>query len=347
MPRGWGSHRGRLCASILAVCGVTMLLRVSAAGAYPLPLTVTGDTLITDPAMAIRPSVPRYVVYGTHDRSLLSNDRVAFSWGGLIFPVTPSWWAPYSSGDMWAPDVSFHNGQYWMYYAVSKLGSRFSAIGLATSPTGLPGNWTDQGPVASSDSTKPYNAIDPNLMVDAGGNWWLTFGSYWGGIYIVSIDPSTGKLNAANPTPANIAQRPGVAGDPIEGGFVYQHNGAYYLFASYDYCCEGSLSTYKIKVGRATSPTGPYVDESGTSLLNNGGTLILAGHDYVAGPGGESVYYDTADNHDVLVYHYYDTRSDGQAFLGFNEYGDVRFDGQAFLGINFLGWDANDFPYVQ
>jgi arabinan endo-1,5-alpha-L-arabinosidase len=81
-------------------------------------------------------------------------------------------------------------------------------------------------------------------------------------------------------------------------------------------------------------------------VLNNGGTLILAGHDYVAGPGGESVYYDTADSHDVLVYHYYDTRSDGQAFLGFNEYGEVRFDGQAFLGINYLGWDANDFPYV-
>jgi arabinan endo-1,5-alpha-L-arabinosidase len=323
------SRRIRALLAVLAALTVAAGLTTEAARGYPNPGTVAGSTVIHDPSMAIRPSAPRYVVFGTHNQTLLSNDRVTFSSGGPFLPTNPSWWQPYSNGDVWAPDVSFHNGQYWLYYAVSTFGSQYSAIGLATSPTALPGSWTDQGVVFSSHSGDNYNAIDPNLLVDASGNWWLVFGSFWHGIYMISLNPTTGKPSGT-PTPTHLAERPGVSGDPLEGAFVYQHHGYYYLFASYDYCCRGTSSTYNIRVGRSTSPTGPYTDESGASMLNGGGTTILASHGYVIGPGGQSVYFDTADNHDLLTYHYYDS----------------RLNGEPFLGINFLGWDVNDFPYV-
>jgi arabinan endo-1,5-alpha-L-arabinosidase len=238
--------------------------------------------------------------------------------------------------------VSFHNSKYWMYYAVTKgVGSQSSAIGLATSPSGLPGTWSDQGAVISSPPPSTwlqYNAIDPSLLVVAPNSWWLVFGSFWGGIFITPLDPATGMLKDPNTPPTRIASR--TFGDtnpnPIEGGDVYQHGNAYYLFASFDYCCNSDPRTdnYSIHVGRSTSPTGPYMDEANVpmvppnNLTSGGGTTVLASHGYVAAPGGNSVVHDNADNHDLLVYHYLDS----------------RLNYQNFLGINFLCWDGNDFP---
>jgi arabinan endo-1,5-alpha-L-arabinosidase len=167
--------------------------------------------------------------------------------------------------------------------------------------------------------------------VDSAGKWWLAFGSFGRGIFMINLDPSTGKPRSATPRLTHVAQRPAVPGDPIEAAFVYQHGGYYYLFASFDYCCKGSDSNYSIHVGRSTSPTGPYVDQAGTAMLNGGGTLVLASHDWVHGPGGQSVVHDDADNHDLLVYHYYDSRRGGLFYLG----------------INFLEWDATGWPYVR
>ena len=78
--------------------------------------------------------------------------------------------------DIWAPDVSFHNGQYYAYYAVSTFGSQNSAIGLATSSSMDPGTWTDHGQVFASTTGNAYNAIDPNLVIDEHGSPVLTFG---------------------------------------------------------------------------------------------------------------------------------------------------------------------------
>src|SRR4051812_39424844 len=136
-------HRCRarfLPAIVLALSGAA-LLAAAPAGAYPNPGTVAGYTLIHDPSMVVRdvPDGPRYTVYGTGNVTLTSNDRISFTYSGLFAPVAPGWWKDYNN-NVWAPDVSFHNGKYWMYYAVSAtVGHRNSAIGLATSPSGLPG----------------------------------------------------------------------------------------------------------------------------------------------------------------------------------------------------------------
>ena len=298
------------------------------AAAYPAPGYVTGDTGIHDPSLLVRPSTtPKYVLFGTGNVTRVSTDRVQFTnTGPALAPQL--WWQNFGSTTYWAPDVSFQAGKYWMYYAVSTFGSQKSAIGLATSLTGNPGTFVDQGIVFQSAPGADYNAIDPNLMVDASGRWWLTFGSFWHGIYTMQISPTTGKPASSNPTLYHLAERPSVSGDPIEAPFIFRQNGYYYLFASYDHCCRGASSDYNIRVGRSTSPTGPYVGSDGVDMLQGGGGMVLESHDNVRGPGGQSVQHDT--DHDILIYHYYDANRNGNPYLG----------------INFLGYDANDWPYV-
>ncbi|KAK7424006.1 hypothetical protein QQZ08_008830 [Neonectria magnoliae] len=49
--------------------------------------------------------------------------------------------------------------------------------------TGNDDLWTDHGATGvASDSCKPYNAIDGNLIADQSGNYCLNFGSFWGDI---------------------------------------------------------------------------------------------------------------------------------------------------------------------
>jgi arabinan endo-1,5-alpha-L-arabinosidase len=323
------SRRSPLRHALAAALALTAALALLAApaAAYPGPGYVTGDTGIHDPSLLVRPSAtPKYVLFGSGNVTRVSTDRVQFTNTGPAL-APQMWWQSFGATSYWAPDVSVQNGQYWMYYAVSTFGSQKSAIGLATSLTGNPGTFIDKGIVFQSAPGAAYNAIDPNLMVDASGRWWLTFGSFWRGIYTMQVSPTTGKPTSSNPTLYHLAERT-VANDPIEAPIIFRHGGYYYLFASFDYCCQGVNSTYNIRVGRSTSPTGPYYGPAGTNMLSGGGGMVLESHDHVRGPGGQSARHDT--DHDILIYHYYDSNRSGQPFLG----------------INYIGWDANEWPYV-
>ncbi|MFI9586207.1 arabinan endo-1,5-alpha-L-arabinosidase [Streptomyces sp. NPDC052236] len=287
------------------------------ASAYPNPGRVTGDIVVHDPTM-IRTSSGQYLLYSTGDGMQLrtSADRTAFGRNGSAFPTRPGWWRNYSStSDVWAPDISYHGGKYLMYYSVSSFGSSVSAIGLATSTTGQPGSWTDQGAVYTSNASSDYNAIDPNLFVDSDGKRWLSFGSWWTGIKLIRIEPSTGKQYAGDTARRSLASRP-TGTKAVEAPYIVKRNGYYYLFASYDTCCAGTSSTYKIKVGRATSVTGPYYDKNGVSMLNNGGTPVMESNGRYIGPGGQSIMADS--DGDLLVYHYYDGQANGTPKLGVN-----------------------------
>nr|WP_202538955.1 arabinan endo-1,5-alpha-L-arabinosidase [Streptomyces sp. SID8379] len=299
-----------------------------AAQSYPDPQPITGQQIIHDPTV-IKLRDGRYVAYSTGGviGARLSKDRVNWTDEGNAFAEPPSWWYEYNdTGDPWAPDISYRDGTYWLYYAVSSWGTNHSAIGVATSRTGLPGTWTDHGKVFASETTDTWNAIDP-AIVRAGGKLWMSFGSYWTGIRMVELNPRTGKA-VPGATVHHLATRPD-APYAVEGPSVVKHGRYYYLMASYDACCSGVNSTYKIRVGRSTSVTGPYVDRDGTPMLDGGGTLLLAGHGRFIGTGGESVFRDKG--RDVLAYHYYDAEDSGTPKLGLND----------------LSWAANGWPVLN
>ncbi|MEU7761025.1 family 43 glycosylhydrolase [Micromonospora aurantiaca (nom. illeg.)] len=295
----------------------------SPAPAYPQPGRVTGDIGVHDPTVVKRPD-GTYLVAHTGDGIALktSADRIAFRNAGAVFPGGAPWTTTYTGGarNLWAPDLSYRNGRYHLYYSASTFGSNRSAIFLATSTTGNAGSWTNEGLVVESRTTDDFNAIDPNLTVDDQGRWWLTFGSFWSGIKMIPIDPATGRrLGTAVYALADY-------GPGIEAPVLVKRGAWYYLYVSFDRCCQGAASTYRIMVGRSASPTGPFVDRTGRDMRAGGGTQILASHGGVHGPGHQAVLADT--DGDVLFYHYYAD------------------DGASLLGVNRIGYDAAAWPYV-
>jgi len=245
-----------------------------------------------------------------------SRDLRDWSYDGTVFATKPAWITAALGNipNLWAPDISYFGGLWHLYYAGSSFGSNNSVIGLATTPTLDPSSpryhWTDDGLVFRSVSSDNYNAIDPSLVSGAGGSKWLVFGSYWSGIQLIQLDPSTGKPTASS-TVTNIAAKP--FPDPEEGAGIVYHDGYYYLFVSVDTCCRGISSTYHIQVGRSTSITGPYVDASGTAMTAGGGAEVQGTDAGMTGPGGEFVF--NAGGQDWLVYHYYDAYDNGDAWL--------------------------------
>jgi arabinan endo-1,5-alpha-L-arabinosidase len=316
----------------LLLAGLAGILALSVSGtapalaAYPNPGVVTGSTNAHDPTIVKRPT-GGYLVATTGDGIALktSTNRTAFVDAGKAFPNGTSWATSYTGGsaNLWAPDLSYRNGKYWLYYSASTFGSSKSAIFLATSSTGTAGSWTHVGKVIESTTSSGWNAIDPNLTVTPSGEWWLTFGSFWSGIKMVKLSASTGLR--ADSTMYNIAER-FVNSKSVEAPYIHYRNGYYYLFMSFDFCCQGASSTYRTMVARSTSITGPYRDRAGTYTTAGGGTEILASHDSIHGPGHPAVFTDS--DADVLVYHYYNA------------------SGTAKLGINLLGWDSSAWPYV-
>ncbi|MEU3842284.1 arabinan endo-1,5-alpha-L-arabinosidase [Streptomyces sp. NPDC028635] len=309
-------QRTRLATAVAAAVLALIPATATADAAYPDPQPITGQQIVHDPTV-IRLKSGGYVAYSTGGviGARTSEDRRQWDDAGNAFATPPSWWYRYSdTADPWAPDISYRDGRYWLYYAVSSWGTNHSAVGVATSPTGLPGTWTDHGTAFSSEKTDPWNAIDP-AVITAEGRLWMTFGSYWTGIRMVELDPRTGKAIPGAEV-RHLATRPD-APYAVEGPYLVRHGRYYYLFASYDTCCAGVNSTYKIRVGRSASVTGPYVDSTGKPLLEGGGDLLLAGHGRYAGPGGESVFQDRGQ--DWLAYHYYDATDNGTPKLGLNK----------------------------
>src|SRR6266496_2178230 len=285
-PRSVNAHFRwrRLLAPLLAILLPLTGVPASAAD-YPNPGVVTGDVAVHDPSMVKVNGTYFLFSTGNGIEIRTSTDRTAFRRVGVVWPNGASWAYPFTnnSNNLWAPDVSFHNGRFYLYYAASTFGSRNSAIFLATSTTGMPGSWTNLGIVVQTSNSSDHNAIDPNLVVDANINWWLTYGSFWTGIKMVPINPSTGK--PSNTTRYNLAQRPSSADGAIDAPYIVYRGGFYYLFVSFDYCCRGTSSNYRTMVGRSTSVTGPYVDRDGVAMTNGGGTEILATHGSIYGPG--------------------------------------------------------------
>ncbi len=265
-----------------------------------------------------------------------SEDLVRWRLCGDVFGHLPQWAVEDVPGlrGLWAPDISYFNGRYHLYYSASTFGSNRSAIGLATNQTLDPSSenyaWKDQGKVIGSTRSDDWNAIDPNVVLDEAGQPWLSFGSFWGGIKLRKLDVSTGKLSTQDETLYALASRPRSKEEPgaVEAPFIFARGGFYYLFVSFDFCCRGAKSTYHVRVGRSRRVTGPYVDRSGKPLMEGGGTLVLEGGGRWAGPGHCAVLRTKWG--DKFVYHAYDT----------------EWRGTPTLRISDLVWDREGWPAV-
>lgn len=284
----------------------------------PAMQTVRGDiTFVHDPVV-IKEGI-RYYLFSTGAGTPIrcSVDRVTWTACGSVFDGAPAWAQQAVPGveDLWAPDIAYFNGRYHLYYSASTFGRNRSAIGLATTPTLDPDSpdyeWTDQELVIESYSGNDFNAIDGNVVLDEDGTPWLSFGSYWTGIKMVELDPETGKPVSDPPTIYSLARRPrsDSEANAIEAPYIIYRDGYYYLFVSFDACCQGVNSTYNVRVGRSAEVTGPYVDRSGVSMMEGGGTLIIQGTERWRGTGHQAVFQD--DDETFLVYHAYDAQANG------------------------------------
>ena len=132
---------------------------------------------------------------------------------GAVFAAIPDWIHKESpeTQDLWAPDISYFNGKYHVYYAFSAFGKNTSGIALVTNKTldqSSPDfHWVDEGLVLKSLATDDFNAIDPNIVFDSAGTPWLSFGSFWSGIKMRRMDAATGKLSPQDSKLYSLASR--------------------------------------------------------------------------------------------------------------------------------------------
>ncbi|WP_313809204.1 arabinan endo-1,5-alpha-L-arabinosidase [Sphingobium sp.] len=323
----------------IILAGAALLAVAGLAGAQQPEATLnsrlTGDLTPTHDPAIVREGDTYHVFSTGHGDRLIetrtSSDLIHWTAGAPVFTALPDWATkaiPGSNG-MWAPDISFVDGRYRLYYSVSTFGSNRSAIGLATSPTldpRAPGyGWRDEGLVVMSTKADDYNAIDPNFVIDREGRHWLTLGSFWSGIKLFALDRKTGKLLKAGEKPFSIARRPAPAGGPapVEAPFILSHGGSYWLMASYDYCCKGVNSTYYTVIGRSKAITGPYLGKDGSSMMAGGGTIFLRAdlqeQQRWRGPGHAGWLHDrdgkAGGGKDYVAYHAYDRQANGAPTL--------------------------------
>ena len=314
-----------LSVSLVAVtsCGVVQNGKLSYATESSDPLATYSQLGQTDPVLD--PSIIRqgstYYAFSTDVAGYSENgnipihcsqDKMTWTLCGSVFSAgIPAWVKEKVPGvlGLWAPDISFFNGEYHLYYNGSLLHTQQTVIGLATNSTLDPSdpayNWVDRGEVMESKSGDDFNALDPTILIDADNFVWLTYGSYWSGIHQRQIDPATGMLLGSNSTRYDLATRPGVPNDPIEGASLVHHGKYYYLFVSVDYCCEqnNAANNYKQAVGRSMSPHGPFVDEAGTPMMGGGGTVLLRGDGAWTAPGGGTAFFDSNNGESLIIFH--------------------------------------------
>jgi arabinan endo-1,5-alpha-L-arabinosidase len=298
----------------------------------------TRETSVHDPVMTRQDSV--YYIFCTGRGISVWSSKNMQEWRREkpVFSEAPKWAVeavPGFRGHIWAPDISFYLGQYYLYYSVSAFGKNTSCIGLATNKTLHPDDpdfaWIDHGKVIQSiPGVTNWNAIDPNLIVDESGTPYLVFGSFGDGIKMVKLSPDGMSVAEDIKTIPTIATRktdpsisgnlPAVEGNTVDAGgnaieapFIFKKGDYYFLFASIDYCCKGVNSTYKMIVGRSKYVRGPYIDKEGIPLARGGGTILLAGDKTWPGVGHNAVV--NFDGIDYLVFHGYDANDNGRSKL--------------------------------
>ncbi|MDT8719147.1 arabinan endo-1,5-alpha-L-arabinosidase [Clostridium sp. 19966] len=238
---------------------------------------------------------------------------------------------------LWAPDVTKIGEYYYLYYAASSFGKNTSYIGLERSKS-IEGPWEDMGCVVKTEEGDNMNAIDPNIVFDDEGSLWLSYGSFWTGIYILKLDKNTGKPEDKEDKGKNIASRSSSVSGAVEGPYIIYNDKQkkYYLFESYD----SLAKDYNVRVGRADKIDGPYVDIEGNDLTdttidpNKVGNKILGGYKFAdtvgwMAPGHNSVL---KDGEDYYIFHHARVENEVNWF---------------YLNVRKIVWSEDGWPMVS
>lgn len=236
----------------------------------PASAQLAGEVFIHDPSTIVE-SDGKWYTFGTRGGGLVSEDGWTWSSG----PVRP--------GGGVAPDVIKIGDRYYVAYAVGgggMNGGHASDVKImwtkSLDPSSPDFEYHDVGVVASSNGVENNDAIDPAfLYVD--GRLWLSYGTYFGSIRIIELDPATGKRVEGN-EPVDVAI-------DMEATALLYRDGWYYLLGTHGTCCDGPNSTYNIRVGRSRNVLGPYVDNMGIDLLRGGGKFVAGAHGRYIGAG--------------------------------------------------------------
>lgn len=246
----------------------------------------------------------RYYTFGTGGGGLISDD--GWTWrGGAERP-----------GGGAAPDVLKIGDRYLVIYGATGGGlggghnGRILTMWNSTLDPQSPNfRYTEAVEVASSDGMEDQDAIDPSLLLDpTTGRLWASYGTYFGTIRLIELDPATGRRVSNN-------KELDIAIDCEATDLVYR-DGWYYLLGTHGTCCDGVNSTYNIVVGRSRQITGPYIDNVGRDMLQGGGRMVVAAGHRVCGPGhfGRTVVDEGVE---VMSCHYEaDFDQGGRSVLG-------------------------------
>jgi arabinan endo-1,5-alpha-L-arabinosidase len=282
------------------IFGATALLALWLTG------TVTGQIgkpFIHDPS-TIMECNGKYYTFGTGGGGLMSED----GWKWTSGAVRPGGGA--------APDAIKIGDRYLVIYGATGGGlggghnGRILTMWNKTlDPKSPDFKYSEAIVVASSNGVEDCDAIDPGVLLDpTTGRLWMSYGTYFGFIRLVELDPKTGKRVEGNKA-INIAI-------DCEATDLMYRDGWYYLLGTHGTCCDGANSTYNIVVGRSKKVTGPYLDNMGRDMLKGGGKMVLAAGGRVTGPGHFGLV-DLGDGVQKMSCHYEaDLDQGGRSVLG-------------------------------
>ena len=231
-----------------------------------------GQPYIHDPS-TLAECNGKYYTFGTGGGGLISDD--GWSWhSGAERP-----------GGGAAPDVMKIGDRYLFIYGATggglgggHNGRILTMWNRSLDPRSPDFRFTTPVEVCSSDGLEDQDAIDPGLLLDpTTGRLWVCYGTYFGSIRLIELDPATGHRVRGN-------VEKDIAIDCEATDLIYR-DGWYYLLGTHGTCCDGVNSTYNIIVGRSRSVEGPYVDNVGREMLRGGGRMVIAAGDRVCGPG--------------------------------------------------------------
>ena len=279
-------------------------------------LAQEGKPWIHDPSTIVKCD-GKYYTFGTGGGGLISPD--GWNWeSGAVRP-----------GGGAAPDAMKIGDRYLVVYGSTGGGLGGGHRGIINTmwtksldPNSPDFGFSDPVVVAESKFDEDCDAIDPSLLLDPNtGRLWCSYGTYFGFIRIVELDPKTGARVEGN-------EAKDIAIDCEASSLIYR-NGWYYLLGTHGTCCDGVNSTYNIIVGRSRNPQGPYVDNLGRDMIKGGGRMVIASTSRLSGAGHFGRYIET----------------EGVEKMSCHFEADFDRSGRSVLAIRPLLW-KNDWPYA-